>query len=144
MSAISRAAARPAAASRARPWSLRRVLFWAFIAVALVGLWQVIQISEVTTTGFNISRLGREQLNWQASVHELEAEVAALTSLERVEREARERLGMVPAEERLHLEVSVPAPRQQLIPRRYLDEELLSSESGDSWWEPLLRLLPFY
>jgi cell division protein FtsL len=120
------------------------VLFWAFIAAALVGLWQVIQISDATTTGFNISRLERERLDWQASVRELEAEVAALTSLERVEREARERLGMVPAPQELHLEVNVPAPRQQLIPRRFLDEEALPAEPAGSWWEPLLRLLPFY
>ncbi len=120
------------------------MFFWAFIAVALVGLWQVIQASDVTTTGFNISRLEQDRANWQASVHQLEAQVAALTSLERVERDARERLGMVPAQEQIHLEVDVPAPKQQLIPRRYLDEEPPPSEPGGSWWDPLLRLLPFH
>jgi cell division protein FtsL len=120
------------------------VFFWAFIVVAIVGLWQVIQISDATTIGFNISHLEQERLNWQASVHELEAEVAALTSLERVEREARDRLGMVPAAEQIHLQVDVPAPEQQLIPRRYLDEEPSTSEPEGSWWDPLLRLLPFY
>jgi cell division protein FtsL len=120
------------------------VLLWAFAVAALVGLWQVIQISDATTSGININRLEEKRLNLQASVHELEAEVAALTSLDRVEREARERLGMVPAQGQLHLEVNVPAPEQQLIPRRFLDPETLSPEPAEPWWEPLLRLLPFF
>jgi len=144
MSAVHRHATRAPTTSLARPWSLRRVLLWAFAAAALVGLWQVIQISDATTSGININRLEEKRLNLQASVHELEAEVAALTSLDRVEREARGRLGMVPALEQLHVEVNVPAPEQQLIPRRFLDPETLSTEPAEPWWEPLLRLLPFF
>jgi hypothetical protein len=77
-------------------------------------------------------------------VHSLEAEVATLASLERVEREARGRLGMVPAEKVLYLEVDVPPPRQQLLPRRFSASELSVDEPGTSWWQALLKLLPFY
>jgi cell division protein FtsL len=144
MSTIHRSVSRPSARPLSRPWSLRKVLFWGFIAAALVGLWQVIQISDATSMGFNMSRIERERLDWQASVHELEAEVAALTSLDRIEREARERLGMVPAQERIYVEVDTPVPQQQLIPRRFLDEETESTEPSDSWWDSLLRFLPFF
>jgi len=127
-----------------RLWSLRRILALAFGAVALLGLLQVIQTSDATSTGYNISRLEQERLDWSAQVHRLEAEVASLTSLERVEREARGRLGMVPAETVLYLEVEVTPPRQQRIPRRFLTSEPGVGAAGTPWWEALLKLLPFY
>ena len=45
-----------------------------------------------------------------AEMHQLEAEVAALASLDRTERAARERLGMVPARNIQYISVSVEAP----------------------------------
>ena len=77
-------------------------------------------------------------------MHRLEAEVATLTSLERVEREARGRLGMVPAREILYLEVDAPPPRPELVPRRFSHYASDAGESGNSWWQDLLKLLPFF
>jgi len=107
-------------------------------------LLQVIQTSDATSTAYTIRRLEQERLDWSAQVHSLEAEVASLTSLERVEREARDRLGMVPAENVLYVEVDVPPPQQQLLPRRFSASEPSVSEPGTSWWQALLKLLPFY
>jgi len=140
VSAIDRPFARP----NYRTWSLPRILVLAFGAAALLGLLQVIQTSDATSTGYTINRLEQERLDWSAQVHRLEAEVATLTSLERVEREARDRLGMVPAENVLYLEVDVPPPQQQLLPRRFSASEPGAGEPGTSWWQALLKLLPFY
>jgi cell division protein FtsB len=148
MSAISHPATRPSTAvAPHRLGSLRRVLLLAFAALALLGLLQVNQAGDATRAGYAIRSLEREREGWSTQVRKLEAEVAALTALERVEREARYRLGLVPADERIYLEVSVPPPEQQLVPRRYLEPEdkgLLDVDSGSSWWRGLLGLLPFY
>ena len=134
----------PLTRTNLRLWSLRRILVLAFGAVALLGLLQVIQTSDATSTGYNIRQLEQERLDWSARVHQLEAEVASLTSLERMEREARAHLGMAPAEEVLYLEVDIPPPRQQPVPRRFLTSEPGASEVGAPWWQALLKLLPFY
>jgi cell division protein FtsL len=140
VSAIDRPLARPSF----RLWSLPRILAFAFGAVAVLGLLQVIQTSDATSTGYTIRRLEQERLDWSARVHRLEAEVATLASLERVEREARGRLGMAPAETALYLEVDVPPPSQQLVPRRFSASKPGADEPGASWWQALLKLLPFY
>jgi hypothetical protein len=135
---------RPLARTGPRLWSLRRILALAFGAMVLLGLLQVIGTSDATSTGYSIRRLEQERLDWSARVHRLEAEVASLTSLERVKREARGRLGMVPAEGVLYLEVDVPPPRQQPVPRRFLPSEPGAGEAGTPWWQAMLKLLPFY
>jgi cell division protein FtsL len=140
VSAIDRPFSRPSL----RLWSLRRILALTFGAVALLGLLQVIQTSDATSTSYTIRHLEQERQDWSAQVHSLEAEVATLTSLERVEREARGRLGMVPAENVLYLDVDVPPPQQQLLPRRFSTSQPSVNEPGTSWWQALLKLLPFY
>jgi cell division protein FtsL len=140
VSAIDRPFSRPSF----RLWSLRRIIVLAFGAVALLGLLQVIQTSDATSTSYTIRHLEQERLDLSAQVHSLEAEVATLASLERVEREARARLGMVPAENVLYLEVDVPPPQQQLVPRRFSASNPNVDEPGTSWWQALLKLLPFY
>jgi hypothetical protein len=112
--------------------------------VALLGLLQVIQTSDATSTGYAIRGLEQQRLDWSAKVHSLEAEVATLASLERVEREAKDRLGLVPAEKVIYLESAVAPPRQQLVPRRFYVSDSGAGETDTSWWQALLKLLPFY
>jgi hypothetical protein len=50
----------------------------------------------------------------------------------------------VPAEKVLYLEVDVPPPQQQLLPRRFSTSEASVAEPGTSWWQALLNLLPFH
>ena len=148
MSAIDRPAARhtPAVSSR-RLGDLRSVLLLAFAVLAVLGLLQVSQVGDATSTGYDIRRLERERQDWDAQVRQLEAEVAGLTSLDRIEREARNRLGLVPTKKRIYLDVPVAPPEQQLVPPRYLSAEQAdfpAEGSGGSWWRSLLKLLPFY
>ncbi len=148
MSAIDRPATRPSSAVAPRGLGdLRRILLPAFVVLSLLGLVQVSQVGDATSTGYAIRRLEQQRQDWDAQVRQLEAEVAALTSLERVEREARDRLGLVPAGNSVYLNVSVPPPEQQLVPRRYVSSEVAgppTQNSGGSWWQSLLKLLPFY
>lgn len=127
---------------RSRGWPL------AALAVALVvgiAAFQVYQFSRLTTAGYEINDLTRIRAERQARNHELEAEVAQLASLARVDWEARTRLGLQPAKQRLYIEVNHPVPDRQTLPTRFLPPEA----SGDAarvepWWERALRLLPLY
>lgn len=143
MSALDRLIPRPLSRPLSQPLSLRPVLLGAFLVIALVGLLQVVQTSGVTSTGYSLRSLEQERLARQAQVHQLEAEVAALTSMERIESEARGRLGMVAPAEVETLEVHKQPPAQQLIPQRYFPEAAESTPKAGSWQQRLLRLLPF-
>lgn len=76
------------------------------VALGLVGLVLLVQLSGVTATGYDLRRLRDERADWERENQLLEAYVADLQSLNRVERAAIERLKMVPATERVFLSVS--------------------------------------
>jgi cell division protein FtsL len=135
----------PIAGPRLRP---RTVAGAALAVLVLASLWQVLQTSDATTTGFEIQRLERQRDALQAEVHSLEAEVADLSSLNRIDREARERLGLMPPARTVYLKVDRPLPERQGIPTRYqpapVGDDALTPPS-ESWWRGVLRaLLPFY
>ena len=138
---------RPALPLRALPVPRSPRLLVAAVAVLLLGvaLLQVNQFSAVTTTGYEIEDLKRERAAKQAENHALEAEVARLSSLARVDIEARLRLQMVPATRVLHIGVNQPVPEHQTIPTRFLPREQAPEEApgGASFFERLLDLLPF-
>lgn len=146
MSTLDRFVARPAPRARLHGPALgaRSVLIAAGLALAAAALLQVVQTSNVTNAGYHIQRLEQERLQWQARVHQVEAEVASLSSLERIEQEARGRLGMVPAERRLYLEMNAPVPTHQLLPTRFSPPEAPEQRSSEPWWRDLLDLLPFF
>jgi len=124
---------------------LRPALIVVGAAVVVIGLVQIVQTSDATSTSFSIQRLDQERLDWQTRVQQLEAQVAALSSLNRVEQEARGRLGMVPAAARESVQVNLPAPEQPLLGG---DRAAHAGAEGDkdasSWWQELLKLLPFH
>jgi cell division protein FtsL len=124
--------------------NVRPVLLGAFLIVARIGLLQVAQTSNATTTGYTLNRLEQQRQDVQAQVHQLEAEVASLTSMDRIQAEAQGRLGMVPAGTVINLEVHKPPPDQQLIPRRFAPEPKAPQPTSTSWWQSLVRLLPFH
>jgi cell division protein FtsL len=120
------------------------VLTIALVAVGLAGLLPLLQSSQTTTTGYNIRQLERQRNDWQARIHELEAEIASLAALDRIEREARERLNMQPPEDTLYLTVDVARPESQPVPDRFLPPKKQETVKEDqSWWQSLLDLLPF-
>lgn len=120
------------------------VLTIALVAVGLAGLLPLLQSSQATTTGDNIRRLERQRSDWEARIHELDAEIASLAALDRIDREARERLNMLPPEETVYLTVNVASPETQPFPARFLPPEKQETVKEDqSWWQSLLDLLPF-
>lgn len=124
------------------------VLLVAGLAVVIIALLQLSQRSEATTTSFAIQGLEQEKLELETTVRQLEAEVAALSSLSRIGREAT-RLGLEPANARELLQVNVAsAVDDGLLPSRFAPAgEVEAKEEGRSeqpaWWRELLELLPF-
>lgn len=113
-----------------------------------VALAQVQQFSQLTSTGYEIDALKRERAAKQAQNHELEAEVAQLSSLARVDWEARTRLGMQPAKRTLYIEVNATAPEQQTLPTRFRPAQPAQAPGPEpdderSVWERARGLLPF-
>jgi cell division protein FtsL len=120
------------------------VLLLACAAAVVVGLLQVVQMSEATTTNFAIQKRAQEKLVLEASVRDLEAEIAALSSISRVEREAQ-RLGLKAAASRKVVEVNVAWPGSSsplpsdLVPE---DEERSGADEDAPLWRDVINLLP--
>jgi cell division protein FtsL len=134
---------RPAPRTKGRPLSMPVVLTIALVAVGLAGLLPLLQSSQTTTTGYSIRQLERQRNDWEARIHELEAEIASLAALDRVEEEARQRLAMQTPEDTVYLSVDVASPESQPIPDRFLPPKQESAKEQKSWWQSLLDLLPF-
>jgi cell division protein FtsL len=126
----------------ARSWRVVGAL--AMLTVIAGALLQVNQLSAVTGQGYRIEELKRERAAKQAENHELEAEVARLSSLARVEIEARTRLEMAPPKRTLHLPVNRPVPDHQTLPTRFLPSQPETIERDDPpFWRRVLDLLPY-
>jgi cell division protein FtsB len=120
------------------------VLTIALVSVGLAGLLPLLQSSQTTTTGYNIRQLERQRNDWEARSHELEAEIASLAALDRIEEEARERLQMEAPARTVYITVDVPRPESQPVPDRFLpSKEQESAKEDRSWWQSLLDRLPF-
>ncbi|HEY8490892.1 MAG TPA: septum formation initiator family protein [Dehalococcoidia bacterium] len=138
---------RPASRERARavPGSLGTAGRFALLAsvLGLAALLPVIQSSSVTTAGYRVRQLQQENARQEAEVAALEAEVARLSSRERIEQRARD-LGMVPVQDPLYIEVDAPGPGALHVPRRYTPPPPTAEPADRSWWEPLLDAVRFW
>jgi cell division protein FtsL len=112
------------------------------VVIGLAGLLPLMLSSRATSTSTDIRQLERVRNDWQARSQELQAEIAFLGSLDRIEKEARERLGMVPPSETIYVAVDEPAPEKQLVPLRFLPADKEQPRHDDSWWESILDMLP--
>jgi hypothetical protein len=111
--------------------------------VAAIALLQVILSSTFTYTGQKLHDLELQRAELQAAIYETEADIAALASLERTERVARDRLGMVPARVSQYVAVSVESPGGALLPRPIgTGSGSDSSQAAEPWWRVLLQALP--
>ena len=123
--------------------SLPVLLTLAVVAIGLTGSISLLPSSQATSTSYHIRQLEVARSDWQARIRELEAETASLGSLERIDRDARERLGMVPPTRTTYLTVDIPAPEKQILPTRFMPGgEEKPREDEQSLWESLLDLLP--
>lgn len=138
---------RPLAKAPARP-SIRigPVLLLAGAAAVIIGLLQVVQMSEATTTNFAIQKREQDKLQLEASVRDLEANVAALSSITRVEQEAK-RLGLQSATSREVISVNVawpgassPLPSNLAPPKQAVTA---GAPKKAPWWRHPLKLPPF-
>lgn len=124
------------------------ILLVAGASIIIIGLLRVVQTSQATTANFAVQELQQEKLELETSVRQIEAEVAGLSSLARIEREAK-RLGLVTpaAYESVDVNVAWEAAGERL-PTRFAPEESEEADGGhpdgSPWWRDLLRHLPFY
>ena len=122
----------------------------AIAALIVVALFQVRQLSNVTTTGYELNRLNNERAQKQAENHALEAEVAKLSSLGNVAWKARVNLHMVPAQHTLYIDVNQPVPANVSLPTRFLaevrgtDASTPPANDNEPFWKRVLRLAPFF
>jgi hypothetical protein len=124
-----RARARPAARG------LRLPGFGTVAASALVAaaaLLPVVQSSNATTTAHDIRRLETRKADLQAAIYNAQTEIAQLGSLERIDHEARGRLGMTTASRSTVVQVSEASSAPRQVPARYLPQEDKVTEASQT------------
>lgn len=117
---------------------------WVVAGVAVIGLsamLPVLQKSTATSRGFTLQQHQADEARLKAEIHLLEADVARLTSQERLERRARQ-IGLGPSQDALYIDVSVPGPEPAKIPAEFLPPREPTVEDPAPWWRSLLGLLP--
>ncbi len=98
--------------------------------------------SSFTHTGAKLQTLEDQKTTLQAQIYDLEAEVGALASLDRTQRAATERLGMVPARTQDYISVNVEGPSGPLLPRPILKLQSPPPPNDETWWQSFLKALP--
>lgn len=147
VSAPRAAGAAAGAATRAvfrRPGKLALYVVMALVVAAAVL--QVNRFSTVASRGYQINDLQRQRAEKQAENHQLEAEVANLSSLARVDIEARTRLKLQPATQKMYITVHGDVPQRQSLPTRFLPEEQPAAAptpaADESIWQRITGWLP--
>ena len=143
-----RAQAHPAATARERaaPRSegrqpgLPSLVIICVVVIGIAGLLPLLLSSKVIHTSGDVRQLESVRNDWNARIQELEAEIAVLGSLDRIEKEARGRLGMVPPDETVYITVDQPAPEKQIVPLRFLLPKKDQSQRDESWWESIIGM----
>ena len=125
----------------ATTWKPRRAIAVALLAAAAISLLQVVQSSGFAHTGQQLQRLETQRATLKAEVYDLEADVAALSSLDRTERAAKERLGMIQARNITYMSVDVESPSGPLLPRPLVAPPTHYPQ-GEPWWQSLIKALP--
>lgn len=114
----------------------------ALLTVAGVGIFQVLQTSNVASTGYEVRRLETERSQLDSEIRLLEAELASSANLEYLRKSASDRLGMLPAKERMQVSVDTPAPEVVPLPRRYVPTVEPRPAPKGSWWDSVIGAIP--
>lgn len=114
----------------------------AAVVIGIAALLPLIQSSGATSKAGRVDALEEQRTASQAQLRELEVEVARLGSLERIEQEARTRLGMETPKQTHFIPMDVPGPEPLKAPSRYLPQEPQQSNTNSSLWEDLFGWLP--
>lgn len=135
--------ARTRASQRARPVQRGRLplaVWLGVVGLALAALLPVLQTSDATSASGAARELERDRARLQAEVRLLASQVGELTALSRVERVARERLGLVPARPTVALSVDEPPP-PSVLPSRFLPAPTPVLRDDLPWWQELFGAL---
>jgi cell division protein FtsB len=117
-------------------------LLVAAMIVGFAAMLPLVQSSGSTATSGQIGALQQERADWSARLQEQEIRVAELGSLDHIEEEARNRLGMVEPTSIRYIRVPAAAPAPHHIPSRYLPQPTPESHAGSSLWDDILDRLP--
>jgi cell division protein FtsL len=145
MAILNRAAVRTQAKDSVPSIRLGPWLLAAAVVVAVIAALQLYQTSKATTASYQMQGMEQQKVELETSVRQLEADVASLSSLTRIQQEAQ-RLGLQPAQARTSVQVNVPLPAERVrLPTRYAPQLNQAKVGGQqaSWWHRLLKHLPF-
>jgi cell division protein FtsL len=144
MAALHRPAIPAPRALLRRPGKLAMYVAMGLLVAAAV--FQVNRFSTLASRGYEINELQRQRAERQAENHQLEADVAGLSSLARVDIEARTRLNLQPATQKMYITVHGNVPQRQSLPTRFLPEEqpaaAPAATSAEPLWRRIVGLLP--
>jgi len=115
---------------------------FALLAVGAVGLFQVLQTTQVAATGYEVRALEKEQQDLDADIRLLESQIASSSNLDRIQKEATGRLGMTRPQQKVRVSEDVPAPAIVPLPRRYVPAQVREAPPGVAWWERVLGVIP--
>lgn len=119
------------------PWLLGAIFF-----TALAAIIPVFQTSDATAKGYELRELEQQRQDWQFRLSQQASDIAGLTSLDRIELEAG-RLGLVPAQHVIYLEVPRQPPDRPQIPRRFVQHSTERPDLPQPGWRRLLNRLPW-
>lgn len=127
--------------------ALRRLfsLTFALALVAFAILLPVVQSSDEAAQGYRIRALEQQKSDLDAQIYAGQAKIAQLGALARIDNEARNRLGMVPASDVVAVTVDVPQTSDQVTttdPRAAA--EPAPPPARTSPWVRFLRLIPHF
>ena len=121
----------------------RLLAYGAIALVVVAAVFQVNRFSRLTSRGYEINELNQERAARQAANHQVEAEVAGLSSLARVDIDARLRLHLEPAQQKMYINVNHAVPARQSLPTRFLPVSRAAAPlTGDPWWQRMIGLIP--
>lgn len=116
-----------------------QINWWVLAAILILGLGAmlpVLQNSTATSRGFDAQRIQLEQARVNGAIRDLESEVAALTSLDRIQHRAQE-IGLGPGDAPIFIAVGEPGPAPAKIPSEYLPGPAPTTDEPESWWRSL-------
>ncbi len=119
---------------------INRWLVLAVLVAGLSSLLPVLQNSSVTSRGFALQDIERQKISVLGQIDLVEADVARLTSLQRIERRASA-MGLHPADAPLYVTVDEAGPAPAKIPAEYLSGPGVQTGGPVPWWRSLLDWL---
>jgi len=124
--------ARPRATPRSRRLSTVAIAILVALALAGLSVLYLIQTSEVVSLGYQLTRLQNQHDAVELENSRLRYQIATYQALDRIERMARDELGMAPVRHVEYLDVARPAP---------LPQPPSPSLPAPSFWQRVLDVL---